>query len=86
VFNNIISGLTESLIMNVCLFIICTICFVVLITSILYTKFGYFKRFYHDVMKWHEPGDYLWWNGYIVHSYCKYCNKEILRDSQGNWF
>ena len=56
------------------------------VTGTLYSKFGYFKRFYHDILKWHEPTDECWWDGCTVHSKCKYCGKEIMRDSQGNWF
>lgn len=56
------------------------------VTATLYSKFGYFKRFYHDILEWHEPTDECWWDGCTVHSKCKYCGKEIMRDSQGNWF
>ena len=66
--------------------IILGLSFILFAPMILYLEFGWFKWFYHDVLGWHEPEDYLWWNGNIVHSYCKYCHKEILRDTQGNWF
>lgn len=53
---------------------------------ILYEKFGLFKTFYHDVLGWHEPIDEYEFDGCNLHSVCKYCGKEIMRDSQGNWF
>ena len=54
--------------------------------AILYQKFGLFKTFYHDVLKWHEPIGNWEFDGCNVHSVCKHCGKEIMRDSQGNWF
>lgn len=60
--------------------------FVCIGSGILYCKFGLFKTFYHDVLKWHEPIDEWEFDGCNVHSVCKYCGKEIMRDSQGNWF
>lgn len=53
---------------------------------ILYHVFGCFKRFYHDVLGWHKPTDEREFDGCSPHSRCKYCGKEIMRDSQGNWF
>lgn len=53
---------------------------------ILYEKLGWFKGFYHDVLGWHKPIDEKYFDGYNTHSCCKYCGKEIMQDSQGNWF
>lgn len=55
-------------------------------TSILYKTTGRFKRFYHDVLQWHEPVNEFGWNGCSMCSCCKYCGEEIMMDSQGNWF
>lgn len=55
---------------------------------VLYFKLGWFKCFYHDIMGWHRP-DYnkdAWSDGLSLHATCKYCGKEIMQDSQGNWF
>ena len=55
---------------------------------VLYFKLGLFKGFYHDIMGWHKP-DYSkdsWDDGCSLHAVCKYCEKEIMQDSQGNWF
>lgn len=52
------------------------------VPAILYFKTGWFKRFYHDIMGWHVPGDDEC-DGCAV---CKYCGKKVLQDSQGNWF
>jgi hypothetical protein len=54
----------------------------------LLTPFRPFKRFCHEFMGWHEPaesGD-VYFDGLSFHTHCKYCGKEILQDSQGNWF
>jgi hypothetical protein len=47
----------------------------------------FFNWFYHDILKWHLP-DYnsLEFDGCNLHAHCKFCNKEITMDSQGNWF
>lgn len=50
-------------------------------------KFKPFKRIFHDVLGWHEPIDNeIEFYGCGYSSHCKYCGKEILQDSQGNWF
>lgn len=56
--------------------------------SILYFKFGFFKKFYHDLLGWHEPDEKakVGFDGCSLHTICKYCHKEIMQDSQGNWF
>lgn len=53
---------------------------------LLYEKFGWFKRFYHDILGWHKPTDEKEFDGCSLKSRCKYCGKEIMQDSQGNWF
>jgi hypothetical protein len=55
-------------------------------TIILYEKFGWFKWFYHDILGWHKPTDEKEFDGCNTCSHCKYCGKEIMQDSQGNWF
>lgn len=60
--------------------------FIIFTPIILYLKFGLFKVFYHDILQWHEPSDECEFDGCNVHSVCKYCGKEIMMDSQGNWF
>lgn len=58
------------------------------VPPVLYFKFGWFKRFYHNVMEWHTPDDAVdeWHDGCSFHTKCKHCGKEIMQDSQGNWF
>ena len=53
----------------------------------LYLWFGLFKFWYHDFLGWHKP-DVMgpWFDGCSFHAKCKYCGKEIIHDSQGNWF
>lgn len=53
---------------------------------LLYEKFGWFKWFYHDILWWHKPTDEREFDGCSLHSRCKYCGREIMQDSQGNWF
>ena len=66
--------------------IILGLSFILFAPMVLYFEFGWFKGFYHDVLKWHKPTDEREFDGCSVHSKCKYCGKEIMRDSQGNWF
>lgn len=58
------------------------------ITAPLYCKFGIFKKFYHDLLWWHEPDDEaeMEFDGLNLITKCKYCGEEIMQDSQGNWF
>lgn len=55
-------------------------------SRILYVGFGIGKSFFHDILKWHMPTYDRVFDGCSMHSYCKYCGKEIMQDSQGNWF
>ena len=57
-----------------------------LLGAVLYLTTGLGKRFYHDVFEWHVPVDSQGWDGCSFTSKCKYCGKEIMQDSQGNWF
>ena len=57
-----------------------------LITSFIYIKTGAFKFFYHDILEWHQPMSKIWSDGCSFCSKCKHCGKEIMQDSQGNWF
>lgn len=53
----------------------------------LYFRFGFLKCYYHDLLGWHTPmHDIHWWDGCSNQSKCKHCGKDILQDSQGNWF
>lgn len=46
-----------------------------------------FNWFYHDVLEWHLPdGKPQEFDGCSIHTHCKFCGKEIMQDSQGNWF
>jgi hypothetical protein len=59
----------------------------VYIGAALYFACGFLKFFYHDFLHWHRPDDSPEWSdGCSVHCVCKYCQKEIMQDSQGNWF
>ena len=55
-------------------------------TSTLYIKKGCFKDFYHDALGWCQPDGLVWGDGCSMHSKCKHCGREIVQDSQGNWF
>lgn len=54
----------------------------------LYHKLGWFKFFYHGMLGWHVPDENIdhWSDGCSDHAICKYCGKDIMQDSQGNWF
>lgn len=75
-FSNILMIFSSIL----CTFIIC---------SIIYTYTGgrLFYQLYHDILGWHIPyKDDNHFEGINICSQCKICNKEIMMDSQGNWF
>lgn len=40
----------------------------------------------HDIMGWHKPDHTHSFDGLSEHSHCRFCKKEIMQDSQGNWF
>lgn len=42
-------------------------------------------KFLCKYLKWHKPKK-MQVLGVNIHSECEYCGKQILRDSQGNWF
>lgn len=45
-----------------------------------------FRLFLHKVFGWHAPSKKIGFDGCSLTSTCKYCGKEIMKDSQGNWF
>jgi hypothetical protein len=57
-----------------------------IVPAALYLKFGLFKFFYHDLLGWHMPIEDESYDGVSFTSKCRYCGKEIIQDSQGNWF
>ena len=56
--------------------------------AVLYQTTGFFKFFFHDILGWHEPDkdERKYFDGCNRHATCKYCGKDIIEDSQGNWF
>lgn len=62
---------------------------IMLIGGVVYliSKGKIFKRFYHNILEWHLPDDKPQkFDGCNIHAHCKLCGKEIMQDSQGNWF
>ena len=59
-----------------------------IICATLYFKLGWFRFFYHNFLGWHTPDNSIehWSDGLSEHATCKYCKKDIMQDSQGNWF
>lgn len=55
-------------------------------TAFMYSKRGWFSKFYHDLLGWHQPTNELELHGINLCSVCKFCGKKIIQDSQGNWF
>ena len=54
---------------------------------VLYEKFGLFRVYFHDALGWHTPDDSPQWSdGCSQHARCKHCGRDIMQDSQGNWF
>ncbi len=61
-----------------------------LIGGVIYllTQGRVFVKLYHDLMGWHLP-DYskgVTSDSINTYAICKHCGKEIIQDSQGNWF
>ena len=59
---------------------------IMIICPILYTKFGWFKEIYHDILHWHKPDESTIVKGFGIHGKCKYCGRHIMKDIKGNWF
>lgn len=75
--------------MKIVIIMIMTFLFVWIILlsfEILYYKIGIGKWFYHDICRKHVPDDDYTFDGCSIHSQCKYCEKELTQDDQGNWF
>lgn len=54
---------------------------------IMYFKKGWFCKWFHDALGWHQPDNSPQWSdGCSLHAKCKWCGMEIMQDSQGNWF
>ena len=70
--------------------IILVVLSIILLSSVLYivTDGKLFHTIYHDIFKWHIPKDdeQATFDGCTLHSHCKLCDKEIMSDSQDNWF
>ena len=47
---------------------------------------GRFRRFFCDYLGWHSPIKQRNFDGCSWQSWCRFCARYILRDSQGNWF
>lgn len=49
---------------------------------------NFIRRFVHNILGWHKPRAIgsMYCDGSSLHSVCRYCCKEIMQDSQGNWF
>ena len=58
-----------------------------IICVVLYYKYGFLKFYYHDLLGWHTPDNSSRsYDGCSTHATCKFCKKDIMQDSQGNWF
>ena len=77
-----------NFIINSILLVVCILLLAWFIPALLYLKKGMFKRFYHDRLGWHRPDESkgVGFDGCSIHAHCKYCGKDIMMDSQGNWF
>ena len=65
--------------------------FVMLFTVIggfVYEASGRFRKFYHDFLGWHRPAHnaIIKIEGPYAMSYCEFCGKKIIQDSNGDWF
>jgi hypothetical protein len=45
------------------------------------------RKWAHDRLGWHAPTTgVVRFDGCSLHSTCRFCQKDIMQDSQGNWF
>jgi len=58
---------------------VCAIVFLVLAATVCRKRWG------HDILGWHDC-DAGGFDGVSFTGKCKYCGKECMMDSQGNWF
>ncbi len=75
--------------LNAILVIVLIIMAVAWVNGIIYliSRGKIFKLFYHNILGWHLPSDEPQeFDGCTLHTHCKFCGKEIMRDSQGNWY
>ena len=58
------------------------------LAAITYYAFGWFGWYFHDRLGWHIPDHRkgMTYDGINIYASCKRCRKEIMQDSQGNWF
>lgn len=68
---------------NVIAYVLLGICGSALLICVLGLIFR--KRIGHDLLGWHDC-DATGFDGASATGTCKYCGKECLQDSQGNWF
>jgi len=49
---------------------------------------GPIRKWYHDKLGWHDGsgGGLTFFDGASIHATCSQCGKEVMQDSQGNWF
>lgn len=70
--------------------IIATFLFITWILCVLWNAIGWNPKilapFCDNIMGWHIPDESSTFDGLSIHSHCKFCGKEIMQDSQGNWF
>lgn len=53
----------------------------------LISKGRVFIKLYHDILEWHIPNtEPIKFDDCSIHACCKICGKDIMQDSQGNWF
>lgn len=57
-----------------------------LIFAFIYQSTGFGKWFFDRILSWHKPVDNVERYGPFNTSKCRYCGKQIMQDSQGNWF
>jgi len=45
------------------------------------------RRLLCEWLGWHVPGGHTrWFDGCNVYARCRGCGRELMQDSQGNWF
>ena len=48
---------------------------------------NWIRKFLHDHLGWHDGRlGPKWSDGASTHAACSQCGREVMQDSQGNWF
>jgi len=57
---------------------------IIIVLSVIFNK--WMPRFFCDKLNWHLTPKRVYHEGINLKGHCPRCGKEVIQDSQGNWF